>query len=213
MLNFRKVISVVLTLMAGFCFAVSAHAIPYKVTIDTPGLTGTAAQLALDFIDGGPPSNSVVISSFGTDGSLGTTLSIGDISGALPGQVTLGDAFFFNEHLADITLGAQLSFVFSHTVNGPDSGSVPDAFSIFLLDPFSGLPLFGTTDPTGADALLLFEIDGSQGGTLSPFTALGGEMTLSVIPGMQPVPEPSTLLLVFGGMAALVVYRGGRKSV
>ena len=119
------------------------------VSVDTSGLAGTSAQLAFDFIEGGTPSNTITISGFLTDGTLGSASSSGDVSGTLPGTVILNDSSFFNEYLTDITLGSSFSFVFGATANGPDSGSLPDAFSLFLIDPNTGQALFPTTDPSG----------------------------------------------------------------
>ena len=47
------------------------------VTVDTSTLAGTSAQIAFDFIDGGPPSNTVTISGFTTDGTLGNPVPTG----------------------------------------------------------------------------------------------------------------------------------------
>ena len=62
--------------------------------------------MALDFIDGdATPNNTVILTNFLTDGIVGLASTIGDVSGALPGRVILGDAEFFNEFLQPITLG------------------------------------------------------------------------------------------------------------
>ncbi len=194
-------------LVLGALFTSSAQAISYQVSIDTSLLSGTAAQLALDFIDGGPPANSAAVSGFATDGTLGTQVSSGDVTGNLPVTVTLADTQFFNELLADITLGTSLSFIFTPTTNGPDVGSLPDSFSAFLLDPLSGLPLFATTHPSGADALFQFDIDGTETGMLSVFAALNDEVGISVAPISQQVPEPGTVALLAIGLAGVCVLR------
>src|ERR1035441_9681163 len=41
------------------------------ISVDTSGLNGSAAQIALDFIGGTSPANTVTITNFLTDGSLG----------------------------------------------------------------------------------------------------------------------------------------------
>lgn len=184
----------------------SALAVPYQVFVDTSALAGTSGQLALDFLDGGLPANGVSISAFSTTGTLGTTSSIGDVTGALPGTVTLADADFFNEQLADITLGTSISFIFTPTANAPLVGSLPDSLSVFLLDPLSGLSLFATSDPTGADALFRFDIDGAASGALSVFAAGGQEVVVRVTP-QQAVPEPSTALLLAVGIAGALWRR------
>ena len=137
-----------------------AMPMPYQVTVDTTSLAATQMQLAFDFIDGGLPSNTVTVSGFTTNGSLGVSSISGGVSGMLPGTVALTDSSFFNEYLQLITLGTSLSFLLDATALGPDFGSAPDSFSFFLLDPSTGFPV-ATDDPTGAGALLTLDIGGS----------------------------------------------------
>jgi hypothetical protein len=176
------------------------------VNVNTSPISGTSAQLAFDFIyGGGPSSNTATILDFSTTGTLGTNgPNSGDVTGTLPGGVSLSTAggSFFNEYLTDITLGTTFSFQLDATTNAPGVGSLPDAFSFFLLDPNTGLPLFTTTDPSGADSLLTFNIDGSSQGALSVFSAPGGESVVSV----TSVPEPCALLLI-GTVLALLLLR------
>lgn len=174
------------------------------MSINTSVIAGTNAVVALDFLDGGTPSNSVVISGFLTDGSLGLQTPTGDVSGTLPSTVTLADFQFFNELLTEMTLGNTLAFQFAATANAPDFGSVPDAFSIFMLDPNTLLPLFPTNAPTGADALLQFDIDGSEP---NAYLASGGEVTMTVAQVQQQVPEPGSLLLASLILAGLSCQR------
>lgn len=189
--------------------AVVQGATVYSVSIDTRLIGGTSTQVAFDFIDGGSPSNTVVISGFVSDGSLGSQAAIGDVTGALPGTFTLGDSQFFNELLVGLTLGSTLVFHFEATANSPDAGSVPDSFSLFMLDLNTQLPLFPTSTPSGADALLQFDIDGSPP---SAYRALGGEVTITVAQVQQKVPEPGTFLLASLALAALACQRRRREG-
>lgn len=184
------------------CLSQVAQAAPITISIGTTALQGTLAQLAFDFIDADGPSNSLTISGFTTDGTLGAASSTGGVSGALPGTVTLTDTDFFNELLTSIVLGTTLSFTFDTTMNG---GAPPDQFSVFLLDSAAAFPLFSTTDPTGADALLAFDIDAV--GTLSLFSATGGEVVVTQGAPPTSVPEPTTLSLVVAGSAMLAAFR------
>jgi len=175
------------------------------VTVDTSALNGTSAQIAFDFIDGGSPSNSVTISGFTTDGTLGSNQPpSGGVSGTLPGTVVLTDSCsscLFNEYLRDITLGSTFSFDLSVTTNPPDSMSFPDAFSLFLLDSTES-PLFPTTDPTGSNSLLTLNIDGSAIGDLSIY-----DSSVSTAPANTTVPEPCTLLLMGTGLLLMLRKR------
>jgi murein DD-endopeptidase MepM/ murein hydrolase activator NlpD len=168
-------------------FVGTVCAAPVLVTIDTPLLGGTSAQLAFDLIDGGPPASSVSISSFATNGTLGAATVVGGVSGTLPGTVTLTDSDFFNEYLQDITLGTELSFVLDASFMEPDTGGFSDSFSFFLLDPATGLSLAATSDPTGADSLIFADVGG-----LVTYASSAFSVTLQPV---QAISEPSTLLL------------------
>src|ERR1700730_5269138 len=75
-----------------------AHALPIQITIDTSSLAGMNAALAFDLINGGPPANSMTISGFASNGTLGAGSSTGGVTGAFPGTVTIMDTAFFNEY-------------------------------------------------------------------------------------------------------------------
>ena len=181
----------------------------YSVSVDTSLLSGTSAQLAFDFIDGGSPSNTITLSNFSTDATLGINSPTGGVSGTLPGTVTLTDSSFFNEYLTNISLGTNFSFLLDATTNGPDPSSIPDAFSLLLFDPITGFPLFATTDPTGANSLLTLNINGSPTGALDVYIAPGGEAVATVTP-VVATPEPSTLLMLGSGLALVLSKRKGR---
>ena len=180
------------------------------VTVDTTALTGQTGSLALDLINGGYAStNTSTISSFSTDGTLGTVASTsGDVTGILPAQVILDTASaLFNELNQNITFGSQFSFTLNVTGNGPSIGNTPDAFSLFLLDS-SGNPIPNTNDPTGSNALFLFNIDGTSSGQLNIYTSTDSIPTVNwaafspstpPAPNGNSIPEPAVIwLLAFG---------------
>jgi hypothetical protein len=185
----------------------------YSVDVNTAPLAGTPAQIAFDFIAGGGPSNTVTVTDFSSDGTLGATSPTGAVKGTLPGAVTLTDSSFFNEYLTNFTPGTTFSFRLSATTNGPTSTSLPDEFSLFLLDPTTGMPLFNTSDPTGADSLLALNIDGSPQGALSLYTASGNQATISATPlTVSTVPEPRTLVPLAVAILA-VIGKTARRSI
>jgi hypothetical protein len=177
-----------------------------SVTIDTSSLVGTSAQLVFDFISGGSVPNSATISGFSTDGTLGISASVGAVTGSLPGTVTLVTTQLFNEEVTQLILGTTLSFFFGITTTPPSPGFLPDALSVFLLDPTTGLPLFVTTDPTGAGALFVLDVDGSRNGMLTVFSAPGGEATVTAT-AAAPVSAPATLMFLTGGVVGLLLWR------
>jgi hypothetical protein len=190
-----------------------AMAVPYHVSVDTSALGISSFLVAFDLIDGGPPSNSVSVAGFTTDGTLGVATPTGGVTGGLPGGFTLADTSFFNEYLQVVQSANALTFDFEPSTNVSAPGSAPDTFSFFLLDSQSGLPLFGTTDTTASDSLFALEIDGSQNGQLTVFqpSATGPSASWSVTGASRPVPEPATLLLFAAAILAATMIRGNRK--
>jgi len=187
-----------------------ASAVPYLVNVNTASLNGAQGQLAFDFFDGGPPTNSVTISSFSTDGTLGSSSITGDVSGSLPGTVTLNDTAFTNEYLSGITLGTFLSFVFEATGNPPAPGSSPDGFAFYLLDQ-AGSPITTTGDPSGTQALLGLDITGTTTQP-TPYSGSTPSVPVTVGPVNNSVPEPSSVALVLPGLL-LLMRRGKTASV
>jgi len=180
----------------------AANAI-YDVSIDTSSLEGTNSTLAFDFIDGGSPSNSIVVSHFPTDSSFGASSSIGSVSGTLGSTATLTDGSFFNELQQPVTLGTSLSFRLLASANAPLYGSLPDTFSFFILNPTATESLVTTTDPTGANSLFAVQI-GATGNAVGVYGALAP----SLLPvRVSPVPEPSTTMFLLFGIAAIWAIR------
>ena len=204
-----------LSLLLVSLFWGTAIAAPYHVVIDTGTLPAAGFVLAFDFIDGGAPGNSVLVNGLSTDGSLGAVTLTGDVTGSLAGGISLGDASFFTEFLLPISSSTKVSFDLRTTANGPVAPSVPDTFSFFLLDRQSLLPLFASTDASGADALFTLGIDGSQQGNLSVFKAvdLNAAAAWAVEPFSNSVPEPGTYVLMLAGLVGCATlhrrrYRG-----
>src|ERR1035441_4591901 len=182
------------------------------ISVDTSGLNGSAAQIALDFIGRTSPANTVTITNFLTDGSLGVQTPTGGGSGTPPGTVTLNDASsFFNEQLAGIKLGNYFSFQVDTTNLGPTAGSFPDEFSLLLYDA-SFNSLITTSDPTGANAIVTIDL---TGGTATTDTIYTSAATFGS-PSPTAVPEPASIVLfaTFAGMILIVQRRraGGLRT-
>ncbi|MBV8903649.1 MAG: NF038129 family PEP-CTERM protein, partial [Acidobacteriia bacterium] len=186
-------------LSVGVLTATLGTANTLEVTVNTASLAGTPGSLAFDFIDGGPPSNSVTISGFTSDGTLGSATLTGGASGTLPGPVALTDSSFFNEYLTGFTFGSQLSFLINTTSFPPAPGSSPDEFAFYLLNSNATASLVTTSDPTGADAL--FTIDST--GATAVFTS--SQETTTLTPAS--VPEPASLYLLAGAVGLLGLWR------
>jgi hypothetical protein len=177
----------------------------FNVVINSSGFSGSSATLAFDFLDGGPPSNTVTLSALTSNGTQGLTQLTGGVSGS--GPWTFTDAAFFSELLISFDpLGTTMSFSFTTSDNPASPGSFPDAFSFFVLDSSATLPLITTDAPGGSDALFEFDFSGQGIGGLSVYTPDQTGYSIEVSsPGTAP--EPGSLALLAGGIMALLVRR------
>ena len=188
----------------------AAHAgvINGAVSLDTSGLSGIF-ELGFILTDGsatGDANNTVTLGNFGFgDGSAGAVdplLTTSGASGDFASGVTLIDSEFFNVFASSFTPGGSLSFDFTLSTN-VDAGGTPDQFFVALLQP-DGTQVT-TTDPSGANALLLVNIDSAQ----PAFGTFASELTPApIVTFAATAPEPpSLLLLTMGLMAALRLSR------
>ena len=179
-------------LAAAFAFGAQAQAAIIQVVVDTSSLSGTPAVLAWDLVDGdGVVNNTAVISGVATDGTLGTAEADGDVSGALPGPVTIGDGSFFNELRQGISLGDFVSFTLNLSTGS--AGPVPDALSFFLLNATATASLVGSD--LFADALLRFDF--TSAGALEVAETASPPVPVTTT---TPVPLPASLSLVVLGL-------------
>ncbi len=191
-----------------------ARATTIDVTMDTSALNGVPAVLAFDFIDGGPPDNSVTLSALTSDGTQFSTSTAGNVTGGGPWTFSDAGGSFLNELLVTFNpMGTSLSFSFTTTDHPPAPGSLPDAFSVFLLDSTATLPLITTDDPTHADALFLFNLgQGPEG--LTVFTVDQSDFTVNASSAPTPASEPRiAALLLAGAMALLALGRFARLRI
>lgn len=198
-------------LLAAPCMAGAAT---LSVSIDTTALSGTAASLAFDLIDGDGSlgNNSVIVSGFTSGGTLGSATVSGGVSGTPP-EVTLTDTSAFNELLQFLTLGTSISFTVTLTDNINAGSTDPDQFALYLLDGAGLASLVATTQLVGANALFAYDINGQSPGNLQVFSLSGGvnnpnwTATINLPSG---VPEPGTLALF--GLGSLLLLGASRKG-
>jgi hypothetical protein len=187
-----------------------AHASAFEVTVDTTWLSGSPAVFVFDFIDGGPPDNTLDLSALSSDGVQGTTSTTGNVSASGPWEFSDAGGSFFNELQVPFDpTGSSLSFSFTTTDHPPVAGSLPDAFSFYILDLDLVTPLISTNDPSGGSAIFLYSL--GQGATgLSVYATEQPSFSIDVAPGGPPppgVPEPGSLLLLAAGAVVLAGNR------
>jgi hypothetical protein len=179
----------------------------FNVTVDSSVLSGNPGILVFDFIDGGPPNNSVILSAIVSDGTQGATSTAGDVTGSGPWLFTDAGGSFFNElQIPFNPMGSSLTYSFTTSDNPPDPSSFADSFSFFILDTDLVTPLITTNDPTGANAIFQLSFGlGEQG--LLVYTADQADFSIAVVPQPSAVPEPGTLALLVVGIMALSARR------
>lgn len=170
----------------------------YTVHIDTTPLAGVAGFIAFDLVDGSSPDpSSVVISDFSSPIQLGSATISGGVTGSLPGQVGITSTSFFNSLLQGVQFAAgQTSFSLDFSVSH-QALAIPASFALFLLD--SSQAPFATSDPTGANALLVFDLTTVLVPQAYGSASAGATVTL--------IPEPGSWALFALGLAALAWVR------
>jgi len=182
----------------------------FNVTVDT-GLSGNPGILVFDFIDGGLPDNSVILSAIASDGTQGATSITGDVIGTGPWLFTDAGGSFFNElQIPYNPMGSSFTYSFTTSDNPPDPSFFADSFSFFILDTDGVTPLITTKDPTGANSILLYSLgQGDQG--LLVYAADQAGFSIDVVPILSVVPEPDSLALLIVGVIALFARRHSRR--
>jgi len=200
--------------LAAWCVAPSASAGPitYNLTIDTSSIAGTVGSLDFNFNPGPLVTQQAAldITGFSTDGTLGSAVKTGDVTGTLPAALAFDNLTAFNDYFTGFTFGSTLSF--SVGLSGP-ALSTPDgvstsgssmAFSMFS-DAAGTVPALTTNAVDGFAFVVDVNLDGTT--TVQNFSR-----QVSGFPAGPPVPEPASLLLFGSGLAAAMVKRRRRAA-
>lgn len=180
------------------CAALQAQAAGYHAVINTSGMSGSAA-LDLQFNPGPLPAvgASVTLSNF--SGLLGDVISVdGDVTGALPGSVVLRNSTSYNDLFQSVTLGGRFSFDISFSGDfSTTSGNVGSSFAVGLLGGADLNQYLGNTSGN------LFKIELMPMNGAAPASIQLTQWDRSISSVTAAVPEPSSYLLMLGGLAAL----------
>ena len=214
-----RTIGLVPALLFSFLPRIMPAATVETVSINTSAINGSAGKLVFDFTNNNPGNgNHVEILTFA---ALAATLGLPDTQGGLvtgdlilglnPAPFTVIDAdVFFNELIVNfVTFANSVTFTLQLPEIPPSGGSPPGEFALFMLDP-SGLPLFPTADPSGANALFTIDVTGVSGGVRNVFSpaVLTPPNNIGItVPGAAGIHEPSVLLLLASGLTGLATYR------
>jgi len=195
-------------LAVSFCLLAANAALAgpiYVVAMNTSGASGITGSLDFQF-DPGPlitQPATVEISSFTGGAFVGLPQTIGDVTGGpLPATVTIDNTFQTNDYFQSFTFGTSLSFDVSFSGPAVDSpNGLATSTSEFVFSTFSdqnGIVPVLTPDPNGVSGTIVVNLNGS----LTPS---------SISPQIQITPEPGTLWMLSGALAALSGFKVRRR--
>lgn len=175
-----------------------ADAITYSVTVNTSSIAGTNGSLDFQFNPGLSNSQAASVQILGfSGGTLGASTITGDVTGTLPGTVTINNDQFFNDYFTAFTFGNTLSFDVSlagPALTAPDgTSSSGSAFAFSMFSDAAGTIPVLTNDPNGFAVTVGVDLDGS-----TTVTAPSTEASVSA-------PEPSAMLLLTLGLGTLLL--------
>lgn len=188
--------------------AASAGPIGYNVGVNTSAIAGQAGFVDFTYLAGGAaaPASTATISSFSRlGGSLGAVTLTGNVTGILPGTLTLGNAGGFNDIFQAVTFGTQYSFQAFLNTPAPNASNVGTRLSFSLYAADGVTPLL-TVDPGGA--ALDIDVNNAGLGTITTFASsgAGGAPVVTV----STIPEPGAAILLLSGLGA-IFFRSRRK--
>lgn len=195
----------IFTLFA-ICSLNQALATAFQVTVDTSSINGSAGLIDFQFNPGTGAATAELLSFSSVGGLLGGPLApIGDVTGTLPGTVTIENSTGLNDYTEQFTFGSSFNFILD--LQGDLAGS---GFFLALYSPNFAAPLL-----TNGEFIGIVNIDG-QGVILDPITfptATGGQAVATFTEVASPgVPEPSTFPLSAGAIAILCLIFKARSS-
>lgn len=202
-MKLNKLLLVVLTCFAWAC--AFGDSITYSVSVNTSSIAGASGSLDFQFNPGPNTTQAASIEILGfSGGALGSPTVTGDVTGTLPGAVTIDNGSIFNDYFTGYTFGSALSFDVSlsgpalTSPNGTSSSGSAFAFSMFS-DAGGTIPAL-TNDPNGFAVTIGVNLDGST-------TAATSSAQTNV-----SAPEPSTVLLLSLGVGTMLIRRLGFRK-
>lgn len=208
------------TFLAGVLTTPAAFADPasieYMVTVNT-----TSALLTNGYIDfqfnpssfATQPANADV-ANFASDGVLNpadpNNGSIGEVSGMLPGTVTLINSETTNEYTEAMTFGTTITFdldLYGPAISNPNG----EGGGTFTLDFFNDNGYLFTADSQNDVPVFTVTINPDGSTSAQTYASANNGPPVVTFSGPTAVPEPSSVLLLSAGLGALALF--GRRRM
>lgn len=194
-----KLLNVFVLICAGL-FASVASAQSYLITVDTSELAGTDGYVNFQFNPAdltAPAADASILQWIGSTTLLDAPLIEGNVTGSLPGTVTMNNGTAFNDYFHATQFGDAFSFIvqFSGDVSPVALGT---SFALALYAADGATPLL-TDDLSGS--LVRFEL-GAPGVTY---------LAYSSAVQVTPVPLPAAAWLLLSGIVTLAGAARSRR--
>lgn len=204
--------------LAGSLAYADPSSIQYIVTVNT-----TSALLTDGYIDfqfnptpfATQPANADVANFF-TDGVLNPADpgngTVGEVSGTLPGTVTLINSETTNEYTEAMTFGTTITFdldLYGPALSNPN-GEGGGRFTLDFLNSDQSGYLF-TNDPTNDVPVFTVDINPDGSTTAMTYPSQGDGPPVVTFIGPTEVPEPASIALLAGAFVALAFF--GRRRL
>ncbi len=186
-----KIKLLVIAAIAIVAFAVSPAfaSYSYDFNVDTSSLLGQSGYLELQFNPGvNPGVATATVSNFSSDAALGAIVLTGDVTGSLPGTVTINNTTAWNDYFQAIAFGNTLHFSVDLTSTADNSF----ALSFYGAD---GVTPLLTSDPNGFATII--DVNGSG----PAVTNLSNQVSVA------STPIPAAAWLFGSGVAGLAGIR------
>lgn len=197
----RGLLHVVLLICAGL-FSSVTFAQSYLVSVDTSSIAGSNGYVDFQFNPAdltAPAAEASILQWIGNVTLLDAPLVEGDVTGVLPGTVSLGNGTAFNDYFQAAAFGNSFSLVLNFDSSAAPSSLLGTSFALALYAADGTTPLL-SDDLSGS--ILRFELLGD-----------GIDSISSSAVQVAPVPLPAAAWLFLSGIAGVFGVRRSRSKL
>jgi len=198
-MKLAKIKILAMVIMAAITFAASSAfaSYSYNFTVDTTSMLGQTGYLELQFNPGiNPGSANAVIANYVSDATLaGTPALTGNVTGALPGTVSINNTTQWNDYFQQVTFGSNVQFALTL------SGSPNNSFYLSFYSADGITPVLTNDTTNGFAATIDLNANGAVVNNLSNQVSV------------QATPIPAAAWLFVSGLMGLAGLRRKSKAL